>query len=97
MSSSRGRGADDPNTEGRARAASMVPPTPIGALEAQIQNLMQTKGDMRTLRAHVAGLEEMLEELTNTNRSLQRELDRKDEVVERHARRAQAQQDQFHD
>ena len=72
-------------------------PTPIGALEEQLTALQHTKADMRDLRTHMAGLEDELEQLSNANNALQRELDRKSELLERHGRRAEAQQDKIFD
>ena len=61
----------------------------LGALEAQLLALSNTKNDMRTLRTHIAGLEEALEELNTANDGLRRELGRKSELIERHSKRIQ--------
>ena len=71
------------------------PPTPIGALEEQLAALQDTKADMRDLRIHMAGLEDELEQLSNANNALQRELDRKSELLDKHARRAESQQEKI--
>ena len=69
----------------------------LGALEAQLLALSNTKNDMRTLRTHIAGLEEALEELNTANDGLRRELGRKSELIERHSKRIQQQQERLFD
>jgi len=69
----------------------------LGALEAQLLALSNTKNDMRTLRTHIAGLEEALEELNTANDGLRRELGRKSELNERHSKRIQQQQERLID
>ena len=60
----------------------------VGALEEQLNALQTTQADMRSLRSHMAGLEDELEQLSTANGGLQRELDRKAKLVERHSKRA---------
>ena len=69
----------------------------LSALEAQLLALSNTKNDMRTLRTHIAGLEEALEELNTANDGLRRELGRKSELIERHSKRIQQQQERLFD
>ena len=71
------------------------PATPIGALEEQLQALQHTKADMRTLRAHMAGLEDELERLTTANESLRRDLAQKNTLNERQMRRIESQQERI--
>ena len=69
------------------------PATPIHVLESQLAALQHTKADMYELREHMAGLEDELEQISIANNAMQRELDRKSELLERHSRRAEAQQE----
>jgi hypothetical protein len=69
----------------------------LGALEAQLLALSNTKNDMRTLRTHIAGLEEALEELNTANDGLRRELGRKSELNEQQRKRIQQQQERLID
>ena len=67
----------------------------IGALEEQLAALQETKSDMRALRQHLAGLEEEIEQLSTANGVLQRDMQQKIDLVERHARRAEMQQERI--
>ena len=71
------------------------PATPIHVLESQLAALQHTKADMYELREHMAGLEDELEQISIANNAMQRELDRKSELLERHSRRAEAQQERI--
>ena len=70
-------------------------PTAIDGLEAHLSALVRTKGDMQHLRSHVAALEDVLEELSAANTSLQHRLQSKEDLAEKRMQRVQAQQERI--